>query len=130
MCEDEVMTLLNRIKEFLDFRPDPVSGTEYTSPYRFWQETGIGRDTAYRMYNDPTYVPTSKALDKICSAYKIQPGSFLVWEPNDEPQVTDVGPEKSEESEQRKETDVNEFFKKGKRTRSFLAVVPEVPDSA
>jgi len=47
--------------------------------YRFWQETGLGRDTAYRLYNDPTYIPTGQVLNKICSTYKIQPGEFLEW---------------------------------------------------
>lgn len=124
------MTVLNRIKQFLDSRPDPVSGTEYTSPYRFWQDTGIGRDTAYRMYNDPTYIPTSKALNKICSAYKIQPGTFLTWEPDDEPQTAIAGLEKSEESEQGQEPNVRSRSKGRKRTRSFLTVIPEVPESA
>jgi Cro/C1-type HTH DNA-binding domain len=82
ICEYWVMTMLNRIKEFLDNRPDPISGASQTSPYRFWQDTGIGRDTAYRMYNDPTYIPTSGALNKICEAYRMQPGDFLCWVPD------------------------------------------------
>ena len=77
------MTMLNRIKEILDQRPDPASGAEQTTPYRFWQETGLGRDTAYRMYNDPTYIPSGSALNKICETYKWQPGEFLYWEPDD-----------------------------------------------
>ncbi len=121
--------MLNRIKEFLDNRPDPVSGTEYTSPYRFWQDTGIGRDTAYRMYNDSTYVPTSKALNKICNAYKIQPGAFLVWEPDDVFQAA-AGQETSDELQQRQKLNVSSDSTTSKRTRSFLSVVPEVPESA
>ncbi len=122
--------MLNRIKQFLDSRPDPISGTEYTSPYRFWQDTGIGRDTAYRMYNDPTYVPTSKALNKICSAYRIQPGTFLIWEPDDETQAGIAGQEKSEESEQGQELDVASCPKRRKRTRSLLTVIPGAAESA
>jgi hypothetical protein len=76
------MTMLNRIKDFLDNRPDPISGADQTTPYRFWQETGLGRDTAYRMYNDPTYIPSSSALNKICSTYGLQPGDFLHWIPD------------------------------------------------
>ncbi|NJR55412.1 MAG: helix-turn-helix transcriptional regulator [Acaryochloris sp. CRU_2_0] len=71
--------MLNRIKEFLDNRPDPLSGSGKTTPYRFWQESGIGRDTAYRMYNDPTYIPGSGALSKICVTYGLQPGDFLIY---------------------------------------------------
>jgi len=122
--------VLNRMKKFLDSRPDPVSGTEHTSPYRFWQETGIGRDTAYRMYNDPAYIPTSKALNKICSTYKIQPGAFLTWEPDDEPEAVIAETKKSEESESVKKLDKSNHSKRRKRTESFLAVVPEVLESA
>ncbi len=124
------MTVLNRIKEFLDSRPDPVSGSEHTSPYRFWQETGIGRDTAYRMYNDPEYIPTSKALNKICSTYKIQPGAFLLWESDDESQAPTAESEKSEELGHGKELDIGSHSKGQNRTRSFVTVVPEVPKSA
>lgn len=99
--------MLNRIKEFLDARRDSVSGTESTSPYRFWQETGIGRDTAYRMYNDPTYIPTSKVLNKICNTYRIQPGSFLVWEPDDEHQIAVVEQDSEEPEQQSKSIDVD-----------------------
>lgn len=130
ICEDEEMTVLNRIKQFLDTRPDPVSGAGYTSPYRFWQDTGIGRDTAYRMYNDPTYIPTSKALNKICSAYKIQPGTFLIWEPDDEPQTAIAGQEELEEKEPGKEPNIGSYSEGRQRTRSFLTVVLEVPESA
>ena len=78
------MTMLHRIKEFLDKRPDSISGSDQTTPYRFWQDTGIGRDTAYRMYGDPTYIPSSKALNKICEAYNLQPGEFLYYVPDNE----------------------------------------------
>lgn len=84
VCEYEGMTMLNRIKDFLDNRPDPISGADQTTPYRFWQDTGIGRDTAYRMYNDPAYIPASAALNKICEAYRIQPGDFLFWTPDNQ----------------------------------------------
>ena len=63
--------MLNRIHEFIQNRG--------ISRYRFWQDTQLGRDTAYRLCNDPTYIPTGGVLDKICSAYKIQPGEFLEW---------------------------------------------------
>lgn len=122
--------MLNRIKEFLDNRPDPISGAEYTSPYRFWQDTGVGRDTAYRMYNDPTHIPTSKALNKICSAYKIQPGTFLVWEPDDESQAELVNQEALEESEPNKVVGINSQSKEYGHTHSFLTVVLEVLESA
>ncbi len=63
--------MFNRIHEFIQNRG--------ISRYRFWQDTQLGRDTAYRLCNDPTYIPTGGVLDKICSTYKIQPGEFLEW---------------------------------------------------
>ena len=122
--------MLNRIKEFLDARPDPISGTEYTSAYRFWQETGIGRDTAYRMYNDSTYVPTSKVLNKICNTYKIQPGSFLLWEPDDAPETAMVGQEEPDDLASEQNQNFASDHNKYKSSRSKLIVIPEVPDSA
>ena len=71
--------MFNRIKDFVDQRG--------ITRYRFWQDTNLGRDTAYRLYNDPSYIPTGAVLDKICSTYKMQPGEFLEWReesPNEE----------------------------------------------
>lgn len=122
--------MLNRIKEFLDARPDPISGTEYTSAYRFWQETGIGRDTAYRMYNDSTYIPTSKVLNKICNTYRIQPGSFIVWEPDDELGTAMTEQEELDELSQQQNPSFSTDRNKYKSTHSFIIVIPSVPDSA
>ncbi len=63
--------MLNQIHEFIKERG--------ITRYRFWQDTQLGRDTAYRLCNDPTYIPTGAVLDKICSTYKIQPGEILIW---------------------------------------------------
>jgi hypothetical protein len=123
--------MLNRIKQFLDTRPDPISGTSHTSPYRFWQDTGIGRDTAYRMYNDPTYIPTSKALNKVCSAYKIQPGDFLAWEPDDSPIALASEVEMPEVlgSQTKKAVNSGSSKKRG-QVHSQLCLVPDVLESA
>lgn len=67
----------NRIRKFIDERG--------ISRYKLWQETKLGRDTAYRLCNDPTYIPTGNVLDKLCATYRVQPGEFLVWIPDDEP---------------------------------------------
>ncbi|MCC5639776.1 helix-turn-helix transcriptional regulator [Nostoc sp. CHAB 5844] len=71
----------NRIKQFIEEKG--------ISRYKFWQETQLGRDTAYRLCNDPSYIPTGSVLDKICTTYKVQPGEFLVWLP-DEDQCLDA----------------------------------------
>lgn len=68
------MPVLNTIKNFIDNRQ--------ISRYRFWQDTGLGRDTAYRLCNDPTYVPTGNVLEKICATYGVQPGDLLTWIPD------------------------------------------------
>jgi hypothetical protein len=81
------MTVFNRVKEFLETRPDPVTGNSFTSPYRFWKDTKLSRATAYRLYNDPTYIPTGDVLNKVCSSYQIKPGVILDWEPDKPPQV-------------------------------------------
>lgn len=76
------MPVRNRIKEFLDQRPDPVSDNPFTSAYRFWKETGLSRPTAYRLVADPSYIPTGDVLEKICETYRLQPGDLLTWIPS------------------------------------------------
>jgi DNA-binding Xre family transcriptional regulator len=71
------MAVQNRIKKFIEEKG--------ISRYKFWQDTKLGRDTAYRLCNDPGYIPTGSVLDKICATYRVQPGEFLVWLPDDEP---------------------------------------------
>ncbi len=122
--------MFNRIKEFLDGLPDSVTGKPYTSAYRFWQDTQLSRSTAYRLYNDGSYIPTGDVLDKICSKYKIKPGLILDWEPDEEPQTAIAGQEELEESEPGKEPNISSHSKGHQRTRSFLTVIPEVPESA
>lgn len=68
------MAIFNKIQGLVDSRGISV--------YRFRQNTGIGQRTAYDLYNDPTKVPSGDVLDKICSAYGIQPGEILHWEEN------------------------------------------------
>ena len=33
--------------------------------YRFWKDTGVNRDTAYRLYNDPNYIPGAEVMDNL-----------------------------------------------------------------
>lgn len=66
----------NLIKPFLDERS--------ITPYRFWQTTKISRVTAYRLYNDPMYIPGADVLTNICDAYRVQPGAILLWTPEKE----------------------------------------------
>lgn len=124
--------MFNRIKEFLDSHPDSVTGKSFTSAYRFWQDTQLSRSTAYRIYNDASYIPTGDVLDKICSSYKIKPGLILDWEPDDEPQATLARQETLEKLGQDTASDISSYSKEHehKHTRSFLTVILEVPESA
>ena len=67
------MPVLNKIKKFLD--------TKGITPYRFREDTGIANRTAYDLYNNPTQVPHTTVLSKICDRYEIQPGEILEWVP-------------------------------------------------
>jgi len=121
----------NKIKEFLETQPDSVTGKLGTSAYRFWKDTTLSRPTAYRLVSDPTYIPTGDVLDKICSAYLIQPGELLVWTP-DQGTNQDM---KGESVQQRVfQKDVkstkNNASTKGSRIRSFVPTDPELAKSA
>ena len=122
--------MFNRIKEFLNSHPDSVTGKHFTSAYRFWQDTQLSRSTAYRLYNDASYIPTGDVLDKVCSTYKVKPGLILDWEPDDGPQATIAKHETLKELGQDKASDISSSSKEHKYPRSFLTVVPKVPESA
>jgi DNA-binding Xre family transcriptional regulator len=87
------MALFNLIGQFIEKRG--------ITCYRFWQDTGIGRDTAYRLYKDPSYIPSGVVLEKICSTYKLQPGEFLEWRDDKAsvPEGTHATPSVNEKSE-------------------------------
>ncbi len=65
----------NRIKPLLDQRN--------ITRYRFWKDTGLSRATAYRLCDDPSYIPTGEVIEKICRAYNWQPGDFIIYEPDE-----------------------------------------------
>jgi len=125
------MAVRNRIKEFLENRPDSVTGKSGTSAYRFWKETNLSRPTAYRLVSDPTYVPAGEVLDKICSAYQVQPGELLVWKAGDgTDEGSSVEQDKQVQINQSRETIDDKSPLQRQRARSFLAVVSEVLESA
>ena len=61
----EVMPMRNKIKQFLESRG--------LSAYRMIQDTKISDTTGYKLAADPTYIPSSKILEALCEAYRIQP---------------------------------------------------------
>jgi DNA-binding Xre family transcriptional regulator len=54
------------------------------TPYQLMKRTKISPTTAYALYNDPTQLPSSTTLAKICDTFKIQPGEVLEWIPPEE----------------------------------------------
>lgn len=125
------MTVRNKIKEFLERRPDSVTGKPGTSAYRFWKETNLSRPTAYRLVADPTYIPSGDVLDKICNTYQVQPGELLVWTPIDDTD-REAGLKQDElaQLKQSRESNENTSTLQHQRTRSFLSIVSDVPQSA
>jgi DNA-binding Xre family transcriptional regulator len=61
-----------------------AAGSKNITRYRFWQDTGLSRATAYRLCDDPTYIPTGEVIEKICRAHEWQPGEFIVYKPDSE----------------------------------------------
>jgi DNA-binding Xre family transcriptional regulator len=68
------MPMRNKIKQFLD--------TKGITRYQFRKDTGIAQRTAYDLYDKPEQIPSGTVLEKICSTYKIQPGTLLEWVEN------------------------------------------------
>mgnify|MGYP002716001828 CR=1 FL=1 len=75
------MTVINRIKEFVDSRGMTV--------YQFWKAAssagGLTEPTAYRLYKDPFAIPSGKVMDSIYKAFpEVNPGDLLAFIPDEE----------------------------------------------
>jgi DNA-binding Xre family transcriptional regulator len=70
------MPVNNKIKELVDSREISV--------YRFRKDVGIAQRTAYDLYNNPSQLPSSSVISKICDAYRVPVGDVLVWIPPEE----------------------------------------------
>ncbi len=64
-----LMKARNKIKQLLDERK--------ITRYEFWQKTRLSQNTAYRLYDDPLYIPGRSVIEKIYQAYGWQPGDYL-----------------------------------------------------
>lgn len=73
MCFVEEKTVKNRIKCLIDCLGE--------TRYQFWKKTGLAQNTAYRLYDDPEYIPGRDVIEKLCRVYGWQPGDFIVYEP-------------------------------------------------
>jgi hypothetical protein len=66
----------NKIKQLVDSRG--------LSVYRFWQDTGISRNTAYELYNNPDRYPMADVMDAIIKAYQVKTDEVIEWIPDDQ----------------------------------------------
>jgi DNA-binding Xre family transcriptional regulator len=69
------MTVMNRVKEFLEGR-----GVE--TGYQFWQATQLPQSTAFRIWGNPNVYPSKRVLGVICETFKCSPGDLLLWVPD------------------------------------------------
>ncbi len=67
------------------FGPTALDAKNLTR-YQFWKDTGLAQNTAYRLYDDPTYIPGGTVMDKIPGFYGIQPGEYLEYLPDEDAQ--------------------------------------------
>ena len=72
------MTLKNKVRNL-------ITKQEITR-YRFWKQTGISRSVAYKLCDDPFYIPRTNVIDIICRVFRVQPGDLLEYVPEPEPQ--------------------------------------------
>jgi hypothetical protein len=63
--------IINDIKSLVD--------RQKITRYRFWKETGFNRETAYRLYDDPTYIPGKEIMDRIAKVYGWPPGAYIFY---------------------------------------------------
>jgi Cro/C1-type HTH DNA-binding domain len=110
----------NKIKPFLD--------ELRITPYRFWHDTGISRVTAYKLYNDSTYIPGADVLVRICDTYQIQPGTILIWLSEEEMDEANRPIEKHSSLSQDQMT--NDSTSQKSQTHSLFHVISDIPESA
>jgi len=67
------MKVLNRLKEFADTR-------ELTA-YALWKATTLSEPTVYRLYKDPSLIPSGKVLEGLAVAFpETTPNDWLKFE--------------------------------------------------
>ena len=58
---EELTKVTNRLKEFAD--------RKNLTAYGLWRRTNLSQDTVYRLYNDPSRIPSSKVLQELAKAF-------------------------------------------------------------
>ena len=70
------MPVRNRLKDVVKER-DNIELTQY----RIERDTGLGAGTARKLL-DENYIPGGRTLQTVCSTYDLDPGDFLIREPD------------------------------------------------
>lgn len=70
------MPMRNKVKGLL------IDGLGITR-YRFWKDTGLSRQIAYQIADDPSYIPSGSTIETICRVYQVQPGDILEFFPDE-----------------------------------------------
>jgi DNA-binding Xre family transcriptional regulator len=70
------MAMRNRVKTLLDERDKT----------RYWlmKKGGFTQKTAYRLYDDPKYIPGGDVLDALCKLLNVGAGDVLEYIPDDQ----------------------------------------------
>lgn len=70
-------------------------------------------------------------LGKLCEALDCQPGDLLIWVPDDSGgQESSIEKDDLKDLKQTKESIDESYLRQRQNSRSFLTVIPEVPESA
>ena len=67
--------MINQIQHFLK------NEKGVPTPYRFWRDTGISRQVAYELWNNPSRLPDARSYSRICEHYQAQLSDFIIWVP-------------------------------------------------
>ncbi len=49
--------------------------------YKFWQDTKLNRETAYRLIDDSSYIPGKEVMEKIARVYGWVPAMYIDYLP-------------------------------------------------
>ena len=71
----------NQLKKLID--------AQGITPYQFWKSTNLNKITAYRLYNDSSYIPGREVMEVIGDVYGWHPKYYIDYVPNNVAQVVD-----------------------------------------
>jgi DNA-binding Xre family transcriptional regulator len=67
--------IVNKIKQFVD-------GLGIT-PYQFHKRVGVGKSTAYALYNERDRIPDTQTLDRICAEFNCNVQDIIEYRRSD-----------------------------------------------